>query len=273
MSAGFQQVTDLYDIYNVVQNTMLRYPVDTTIASLKEYFAKDAKYHYVADQWGFAKVKDHTGTKPTDGLFDNLITRIFIGEHNKLEVIQYPSLLVKADGFKSVPISLNMDTFQVQNRQVALETDSGYRKFLIIPDCYVMNGAWDGTLTIEVLAEDPRTRDDLTELVAIFIQNLNWNSFYRAGIAINPTSINISGTSDSENRNSKIFKRTVSFNVRGEWRREVPISNLIKSITFCVDFGAITNDANYEIIAPNLEINSELSLEQFVVEEEVVTSY
>jgi hypothetical protein len=46
MSTGFNQVTDLYSIYNTVQNTMIRYPKELIIGTLKEYFAQDSRYHY-----------------------------------------------------------------------------------------------------------------------------------------------------------------------------------------------------------------------------------
>jgi hypothetical protein len=272
MGAGFQQVTDLYDIYHVVQNTMIRYPIDTIIASLKEFFAKDAKYHYVQDEWGYAKTIDHTGTLSTDGLYNNIVTRIFIGEYYRNEVQYFPCILVKSGSFKSVPISMNRDIFQVEYERIEFISDTGTRKFITTPKNYVMDGAWEGNISIEVQAEDIRTRDDITELISIYFQDLNWNNFYRAGISIKPE-ISVSGPSESDNRNSKIFKRTVDINIRGEWRKEVPIIDIIKSISFCVEFGAITPNMNYEIVAPNLEINSEYTLEKFIIGEDVVLGY
>jgi len=265
MAAGFISGSELYDLFYVVQNTMLRYPKDLIVATLKDFFSRDSKYHFVTDSWGFNFTPDLTDVPADAGLYDDLTTRVFIGENNRMDIIYYPAILVKSGSFRYVPISLNRNQFYVENT-ITEVTDGYQRRFISTPDKYVMAGAWEGSINIEVCSRAIQEADDLAELISIYLIDINWNNLYRAGVAIKPD-ISIGAATESEDGgNDKLHRRTITINIRGEWRREIPISNFIELITFCVEFGNTSTD----IYAPNIEVHTELELENIAFTEEQV---
>lgn len=248
MSMGYNNITDLYSIYNTVQNVMIRVPKDAFIASLREFFSKDSKYHFVKDEWGYPKTPDHTDLPLDAGLYDDLTTRVYIGEQNRFDVIYYPAIIVKAGSFKYVPISLNRNRYFTEWKQQEVIDGYGNRAFMSVPDKFVLSGAWDGSINIEISSRSLRERDDLVELISMLFVDFNWNNLSRSGVSIKPD-LSIGAPSESEDRNDKLFKQTITANIRGEWRREIPISNIIDTITFCVEFGR-----GGGLSAPNIEI-------------------
>src|ERR1017187_9720355 len=101
--------TDLYNLHNYVQQTMISFPKELFIETLRAFFKDDSYYRYQADQYGFPKVPDHTNMPADAGLENNLTTRLFIGEPYRQDMIFYPSLLVRNGGSKSVPLSMSRD--------------------------------------------------------------------------------------------------------------------------------------------------------------------
>src|SRR5271169_1238633 len=118
--------SDLYGIYNIVQASMIVYPKEIIIATLRDFFSRDSYYHYSKDQWGFANTTDHTDLPPgadlpsgagADPMLSNTInlsTRLFIGENYRYDGIYYPAILIKSGGTKYVPISINREQSGVQ---------------------------------------------------------------------------------------------------------------------------------------------------------------
>ena len=47
--------SDLFGLYNVVQASMLVYPKEVIIASLRDFFSKDSYYHYSRPNKGICK--------------------------------------------------------------------------------------------------------------------------------------------------------------------------------------------------------------------------
>jgi hypothetical protein len=264
MAAGFNKSTDLYSIYNVVQNTMIRFSKDLFIASLKEFFEKDSKYHYVADAWGYNFTPDHTDLHPEAGLYDDLTTRIFIGEQNRYDVIFYPAVLIKGGSFKSTPISMTRDKYVVEYKHIEFQDGYGNRRFVRMPDKYILSGAWEGSISIEVQSRGLKERDDLIELISLYFVDLNWDNLSRAGVSIKP-GLNIGSPSEVDDRNDKLFKQSVELQIRSEWRREVPIFNVLDRINFCVEFGNLASNT----IAPNIQINTQTDLESFVFDDDL----
>jgi hypothetical protein len=263
MGAGFNYITDLYYIYHVVQNTMIRYPKDLIISSLKEFFSKDSKYHYVNDKWGFPNTPDHTGLPLNAGYKNDLTTRVWIGEKNRFDTIYYPSVAITAGSFNYKPLSLNRDQFALEYKVQEFIDGYGNRVFSSIPDKFVGAGAWEGSLSIEISSRGLRERDDLIELISLYLIDLNWNNLYRAGVSIKPD-LSISSPSEVEDRNDKLFKQTITINIRGEWRKEIPISTFVDIINFCVEFGSFQEDGDF-LSAPNLQINTYIETSDFFI--------
>ena len=266
MAAGFNRITDLYEAYHMVQNTMIRYPKDLFIASLKEFFGRDSKYHYVSDEWGFNKTPDHTDLPPDAGLYDDLTTRVFVGEQNRTDVIFYPAIIVKGGSFQSKPISINRDQYRIEHKRMEFRDSFGNRRFSLVPDKFVLAGAWEGSISIEVQSRGLRERDDLIELISAYFVDLNWNNLSRAGVSVKP-GLSIGSPSEVDDRNDKLFKQTVEVPIRGEWRREIPITDIIETISFCAEIGSFAADGSAGTVAPNLEINTRSDLETAIFDD------
>src|ERR1700690_1148449 len=95
----------LFDLNNFVQSSMIVYPKEIIIATLRDFFSRDSFYCYSKDAWGFANTTDHTDLPPGADLPTNfnshganqggLSTRLFIGENYRYDGIFYPAILVK----------------------------------------------------------------------------------------------------------------------------------------------------------------------------------
>lgn len=259
MSSGYNlgNVTDLYKIYYIVQSSFIRYPKDLIIATMKEFFEKDSYYHYVKDQYGFAKVNDHTDQDPAAGIHDDITTRVNISEKGRFAVIQYPSILVSFSNSKQVPIAMNRDKYRVDYETAEYIDGYGNSKLVQVPSYFISSGAFEGSLSIDVLARSIRERDDLVELTTILFTDLAWDDCYRAGVAIKPT-ISIGSPGESDDRNSKLYKQTITLDIRTEWRKQVPVKNILDTINLCVDFGNLS--VTPPDLAPNLTISQKIDL-------------
>lgn len=258
MSVGFNELTDLLDLQNVVQNSSIRICKDILIYSLKELFSKDSFYHYVHDSFGFPYTPNHTDLDIEAGLFDSGTTRVYIGEQFRGDVIYYPAILVKSGGFRSVPIGMNRNQHVVHYKTVIFVDEDDNERLVQQPDKFVLSGAWDQTINIEVLARSLRARDDLVEIISLLFTDWQWNELNRAGISIKPT-VSVSGPSETDDRNDKLYRQTVTLEIRTEWRREIPITDVLDAINFCVSFGRFDEDDVF-YPAPNLAISTRIEL-------------
>ncbi len=100
-----------------------------------------------------------------------------------------------------------------------------------------------------------RARDDLVEIVSICLTDITFKTLQKAGIIIKP--ISISAPSETDDRNDKLFRQTITLEIRSEWRREIPVGNLLEIINFSMDFADSTHNTP---IAQNLTINSNVRL-------------
>ncbi len=249
--------TDLNKIHNIVQNNFISYTKDIIISTLKEFFAKDSYYHYVYDEWGFAKVNDHTDQNINAGIHDDLTTRIYIGELSRFNVIHYPSIIVSSTGARHVPISINRDQGRVDYQTTTFIDGLGNEKKIQVPYAFILSGAWEGSITIDVYCRGVREKDDLLELISILFIDLAWNDLYRAGVAVKQD-VQVGSLGITEDRNDRLYKQSVTLNVRTEWRKEILVQSTLDTINFCVDFGNLAVDPPE--FAPNLEISESIDL-------------
>jgi hypothetical protein len=255
--------TDLFKLHNIIQASMLVYPKEIIIATLRDFFSKDSYYHYSKDQWGFANTVDHTDLVPGAGLNDNLTTRVFIGENYRYEGIYYPAILVKSGGSRYVPISINRDQGSVQYENIIFEDGYGNQTNVSRPLSFVTAGAWEGSIIIDVMTRSLRSRDDLVELIGMCFTEVTFDTLYDIGLIIKP--ITISGVSETDDRNDKLFRQTLTLDIRTEWRREIPIGNIIDSILFTMTFQDLSKP-NGSPVAANLTINTEISLTDLLLD-------
>lgn len=256
MGTGSFTKTDLYAIHNIVQNTMLSYAKELVIEVLRDEFSKDSYYHFVKDEWGFPFRPDHTDMDITAGLHDDLTSRIFIGEAFGYDQKLYPAILVRSGSMRYVPISFNRNDGVIQYTATRVLDGYGNEKIFSTPAYVKTAGAWEGSLTIDVYAGDIKARDDLLEIIAAILTITNFKSLTNAGVIVKPVSIGSPSEVDDARR--KIYKESITCDIRTEWKQQIPIDSVVNAISFCIDFGNLNESP--PALAPNLEARSIIEL-------------
>jgi hypothetical protein len=240
---------------------MIVSPKEIIIAALKDFFSNDTYYHYVKDAWGFALTPDHTDL-PLDagylqnGILDTTTTRLFIGENYRFDTIFYPAILVKHGGTKYVPVSINRDTTKVKWSERLFIDGYGQEYIVRNPEHFVFSGAWEGSIIIDIKSRSLRARDDLVELVGIFFTQIGFEMLRKAGVIVKP--ISAGSTSETDDRNDKLFNQSITLDIRTEWQVNAPITNVLEVINFIMEFGRI-GEAHYPV-DPNFSISTQIRL-------------
>lgn len=248
--------SDLPNISHIVQNGQLVFPKEIVIATLREYFEMDSYYRYSRDAYGFANTPDATDLPPAAGLNDNVTTRLWIGENFHQNLIFYPALVVKHNGSTSVPISLNREYGSVKWGQRVYQDKLGNTKTFPVAESFIFAGAWEGSLAIDIYARSLTARDELAELISLLFVDVEYLNLQNAGLAIK--GVQVSGASESDDRNDKLFKATVTLTIRSEWRRAIPIGNIIEVIQTSIEFGRVNPPVTP--VSANLTINTNQTL-------------
>jgi hypothetical protein len=85
--------------------------------------------------------------------------------------------------------------------------------------------------------------------------DIGFSDLWKSGLIIKGTST--SAPTETDDRNDHIFKQTITLQIRNEWRRQIPIKNIIDVINFGIQFGGTTPATP---IAVNLTINTDETL-------------
>lgn len=235
---------------------MISFPKELLIETLRDEFAKDSYYHYVKDAWGFPNTPNLTDVPITAGLEDDVTTRLFIGEASRFDKKFYPAILVRGGGSKYVPISMSQNEGLIQYRAVRVLDGYGNERIYSMPSHFTLSGAWEGQLTVDILAGDSEARDELIEIVSALLTITNRKSLEHSGVVFKP--ISVGSPSESEDGRSKIYKQSITCDIRTEWNQIIPIDTVVNTIMFCVDFANL--EADDPVIAPNLEAKSIIEL-------------
>lgn len=265
--------SDLHKLHNITQASMLVYPKEVIISLLRDFFSKDSYYHFEKDPWGFANTTDHTnkpqgfdlpvGAPGSTAIPDTrLSTRLFIGENYRYDGIYYPAILVKSGGGRYVPVSMNRDHGKIEYEDIVFEDGYGNSKSIRKPMYFVTSGAYEGSFNVEVITRSLRSRDDLIELIAMCFTDIHFDTLQDVGIVVKPVSW--SAPIEGEDRSDKLFRQSITLDVRTEWERKIPIGNIIESIVFMIDFQDISNPNS--IPAANLTIKTEENLLERILE-------
>lgn len=259
--------SSLYDLHDIIQGSMISYPKEMIIGMLRDLFSRDEFYHYSRDQWGFANTTDHTDLPPgadlpmsapgsTSDSNAYLSTRLFIGENYRFNSIYYPAILVKSGGGRYVPISINREAGSIKREQILYEDGYGNQTIVQRPVSFVTAGAWEGSIIIDVMTRSLEARDDLVALIAMCFTEIHFDTMYDVGIIIKP--ISYSGTSETDDRNDKLFRQSLTLDIRTEWRREIPIGNIIDTIFFTATLEDLSRPGSP--VPANLTVNTQVSI-------------
>lgn len=246
--------SDLNQIHSIVQNTMTVHSKELVLFALRDFFAKDSFYRFVTDHYGYPKTVDVTDLPLDAGIVDDSTTRLCIQEAFRMEPSFYPAIIVRAGSINSVPISFNRETASVQWDKLIFEDGYGNIKTFKTPKHFIFAGAWEGSINIDILARDIRTRDDLADLISILFVDVAFNELVKEGLIV--TGISTSGASEIDDRTGKLFRETINLKTRTEWRRQIGVSNIVEIINTAVEFGRVPNG----IKATNLTVNTEQTL-------------
>jgi len=258
MATANSTKTDLYALFDYVQNTQIVHPKEVLIETLRNFFEEDSYYHYSRDEFGFPNTPDHTNLPNDAGLNDDVTTRVYIGEYYRYDVRYYPSILVRSAGTTRKPISMSRNKGLVKTTHVRYIDGYGNETIITTPSYYSLSGAWEGTVAIDVETRSLRSRDELVELVSILVDDQSLDDLTHAGVFIKNTRVD--APSEEEDRNDKIFKQSISLDIRTEWNRHIPINSVVDAINICVDFGDVRDHPPE--IAPNLRITTALEFIQ-----------
>ena len=256
MGVGFLTKSDLYSLHNYVQHTGHAYVKEYIVDSLREFFSQDSYYRYVRDAWGFPLTPSQEDLANDAGINDSTTTRLFIGEFTRQHAQFFPAILVRSGGYRYVPISMSRNKFVVKFDTVKYFDGYGNETIVSTPSALVQNGAWEGQITIDIMARSNRARNELADLCMIFFTDYHFEEFQKAGIVIKPPSV--SADSESDDRNDKLYKATISFDVRTEWERSIPVQSTVDAINICMEIGNTLSPVFTS--APNVTIENTLSL-------------
>jgi hypothetical protein len=129
-----------------------------------------------------------------------------------------------------------------------------------VPEHFIFAGAYEGSINIEIKTRDLRARDDLVDLISLLFIDIAFDDLQKAGLIVKNVS---SGTSsETQDRNDFIFSQTITLQIRSEWRRHLPIGNIIDIINTSIDFGR--TDPEPGPIARNLTINTNQTITDII---------
>lgn len=252
MGTGNFAKTDLFALHGIVQQTMLSYSKELFIEILREAFSQDSYFHYVRDEWGYPKLPDHTDLDPEAGLNDDVTGRLFIGEPYRYGMKYFPAIFVKGGSFKSVPISMSRDQGYIIYGTTVVVDGYGNERTYRTPSHFELAGAWEGSIIIDIAAGDSAARDELLDIISIMLVTTHFDSFKNSGVVIKPP--NIGNMTETDDVKDKIYKASITCDVRTEWRQQIQIDSVVDAISFCIDFGNLLVEP--EAIAPNIRVNS-----------------
>jgi hypothetical protein len=249
--------SDLYKLYDVVQSTHTAVLKQLIVAQLRDYFAADSFYRYLADEYGFPKTVDLTD-KPSDAGMngDDSSTRLFIGEAYRFEGSFFPAILIKNGSIKYKPLSINRERETVSYEKIVI-SDGYNSKVISVPKSFIFSGFWEGDIQIAVETKSVRSRDDLVDLIMLLFTDIRFRDMESSGAVI--TGVSAGAPSERDDRNEKLYIQTISLNILSQWTREIPILHTVDAINFCVDFAGNLNETPLQI-APNLTISGQIDL-------------
>ena len=95
-----------------------------------------------------------------------------------------PSILVKNGGSTSVPISFNREQSNIKWGNMIFTDGYGLVATFPIPEHFIFAGAWEGSINIDVVARDLRTRDDLVDLISLLFVDVAFNDLVKSGLIV-----------------------------------------------------------------------------------------
>jgi len=224
--------SDLFDLANFVRQVAVSQGKNLLIDTLREHFKADRFYRYTTDAFGFPLTPDMTDL-PAD-IQEDRTTRIFIGDVFRYDKRYWPAIVVRYGSGKYKPVSFNQNQ-TVRYRMDLVLDGYGGRSYVNVPTHHVVAGAWEQTFEILIASEAIPDREELTDIVSSFLIGKARQELYEAGLFVR--GVSMSGEREEEWGNDKVYLQSITVEAYSEWRREIPIDNLVETINFCFNYG------------------------------------
>jgi len=237
-ATGFRVFSDLFHLANFVQQTCVSQGKNLIIDALRAYFKKDVFYRYETDAFGFPLTPNLTDLPPD--IEEQRTTRMFIGDVFRYDIRYLPSITVRHSSAKYYPISMNQNVYNTKYRVDLVLDGYGNQSYIRTPTHHTVAGAWDQSFEIIIASESTSDREELSDIVSSFIIGVARQELYEAGLFIK--SVSLSSEKEEEFGNEKIYIQSLSVEAFSEWRREIPVSDLMEVISFCFNYGLFDGD-------------------------------
>ncbi len=239
MATSHRVYSDLFADASFVQQTAVSQGKNLLIDALREYFKKDTFYRYSTDAFGFPLTPDLTDLPPD--IQEKRTSRIYIGDIFRYDKRFWPAVTIRHSSGRYKPVSFYQE--QTTKYRLDMIVDGyGGRSFIRVPTHKVIAGAWEQTFEVQLACESILDREELTDIISSFLIGVARQELYESGLFIK--SVSISGEREEEWGNEKVYLQSVSVETYSEWRREIPIEDLLDGISFCLEYGSRipTND-------------------------------
>ncbi len=233
--------SDVYNLDSIVRNTAMMAGRNLLVDALREIFRRDREYRYVTDQFGFPKTPSNLGLNGNDGAENELTTRIFIGTSNRQAIAFMPSVTIRPTSTRYFPISFNQNEQTVRHSPAKTVDGYGNQSVTYVPSHYIFAGAWEQSFEIKVMGRSLEDTLSIGDIIMPSLQNTYRTVLKQSGLFIKDISSN--GVSEEQiGEADPVYTTSITVNTFSEWRREIPISNLVERIHLCFTMDAVPTD-------------------------------
>jgi len=232
-STSHRVYSNLFEISNIVRQVCVSQGKNLLIDALREYFKKDVFYRYETNAFGFPLTPDMTDLPPD--IQEKRTSRIFIGDIYRFELRFFPAITVRNSSGKNYEISFNQNVMTTQYRLDLVLDGYGSQSYIRVPTHHNVCGAWDMTYEITISAESVPDREELVDIVSVFLMGVARQELYESGLFIK--SVSLGAEREEDYANDKIYMQSITIETFSEWRRQIPINSLVDMINFCFSYG------------------------------------
>jgi hypothetical protein len=232
MATSHRVFSDLFELDDFIQQTAVSQGKRLIIDALREHFRNDTFYRYGTDAFGFPLTPDLTDLPPDIG--EVRTTRIFIGDIFRYDGRYLPAITVRQTGGRYYAISFNQNGTYRYRADLIID-GYGNRSLVKVPTHKVYAGAWEQTFNVQIAAESIPDREELSDIVSSFLISTARIPVQDAGLLMK--NVSFGGESEEDWANDKVYIQSINVETFSEWRREMPIDNVVETINFCFDYG------------------------------------
>lgn len=243
MATGHRVYSNLFQLSDFVKQTAVSQGKNLLIDALREYFRQDTFYRYSTDAFGFPLTPDLTEMPPD--IQEERTTRIYIGDVFRFDQRYLPAIVVKYSSGRTYHVSFNQNQ-TIKYRMDLVVDGYGNRSYIHVPTHQVIAGAWEQTFELKIASESIQDREELSDIVSSFLIGKVRQELYEAGLFIK--NVSIGNESEEVWGNDPIYTHVITIETFSEWRRQIPIQDLLEVISMCFNYGIFGSESTDNII-------------------------